>query len=64
MADNKVTYNGIGLPGFMFLIFLTLKLCGIINWSWWWVTSPIWIPVSLVVIIFFIIFAIYIAFGD
>lgn len=26
----------------MFLIFLTLKLCSVIDWSWWWVTAPLW----------------------
>jgi hypothetical protein len=34
------------------LIFLTLKLAGIgevATWSWWWVTSPLWIPLVLVV---------------
>ena len=25
------------------LIFITLKLCGAIQWSWWWVLSPLWI---------------------
>lgn len=25
-----------------FFIFMTLKLCGVIDWSWWWVTAPIW----------------------
>ena len=30
-------------PG-MFLIFLTLKLCGVIAWSWWLVTAPLWGP--------------------
>ena len=24
------------------LIFITLKLCGVITWSWWWVTAPLW----------------------
>lgn len=24
------------------LIFITLKLCGTITWSWWWVTAPLW----------------------
>ncbi len=37
----KVSYN-ITTP--LFLIFLILKLTGIIDWSWWWVTSPLWIP--------------------
>jgi len=31
----------------VFLIFLSLKLCGIIDWSWWWVTAPLWIPFAL-----------------
>lgn len=26
----------------VFLIFLVLKLCGTIDWSWWWVTAPLW----------------------
>lgn len=27
-----------------FVVFLVLKLTGVIGWSWWWVTSPLWIP--------------------
>lgn len=30
------------------LIFITLKLCDVIDWSWWWVTSPLWIPAGVV----------------
>lgn len=33
----------IGLPGILGIIFITLKLCGVIAWSWWWVLSPFWI---------------------
>lgn len=43
--------SGIGLGGFIFLILFTLKLVGIsevANWSWWWVTSPLWIPLAFV----------------
>lgn len=36
-------YNGIGFVGPLTLIFVTLKLIGKINWSWWWVLSPLWI---------------------
>jgi len=32
----------------MFLIFLTLKLTGVIAWSWWWVTAPLWMPVAII----------------
>ena len=31
----------------VFLIFLVLKLMGIIAWSWWWVTLPLWGPYIL-----------------
>ena len=32
------------LPAALFVLFLALKLCGVIAWSWWWVTAPLWIP--------------------
>jgi hypothetical protein len=32
-----------GLPGVLFVVFLVLKLVGVIDWSWWWVTSPLWL---------------------
>jgi hypothetical protein len=34
----------------LFVIFLMLKLCGIITWSWWWVVSPLWIPFCLILL--------------
>lgn len=37
----------IGLPGALFLLFLALKLTGYIDWSWWWVTAPIWLPAAV-----------------
>ncbi len=49
--DNKGS-SGIGLSTILFLIFLTLKLGGwgeVATWSWWWVCSPLWIPLVLVV---------------
>lgn len=33
----------LGLLEWMFLIFFVLKLVGEIDWSWWWVTCPMWI---------------------
>lgn len=36
------------LPMVLFLIFLVLKLTHTINWSWWWVTSPLWIAAAVV----------------
>jgi hypothetical protein len=38
----------IGFGPALFLLFLTLKLLGIVGWSWVWVTAPLWIPAILV----------------
>lgn len=40
--------SGIGLDIILFVVFLILKLTGNIDWSWWWVTSPLWIPIAIV----------------
>ena len=42
----------------MFVVFLTLKLTGNIDWSWWWVTSPLWIPLATAMSIISLIFII------
>ena len=39
--------GGVGIGTVLFLIFLVLKLCNVINWSWWWVTAPLWGSVIL-----------------
>lgn len=46
--------GGIGLDIILFIVFLILKLTGEIDWSWWWVTSPLWIPVAIVFAVFII----------
>jgi membrane protein YdbS with pleckstrin-like domain len=65
MASQK-TNSGIGLTGILFIVFLVLKLTGNIDWSWWWVTSPLWIPIAIAlctVLIIFIIFMLFISLG-
>lgn len=55
MSENKNTSSGIGVGTLLFLIFLTLKLAEIgpvQYWSWWAITSPLWIPALLVIAIF------------
>lgn len=44
---NQKTRISIDLPGFLTVLFVVLKLLGIINWSWWWVFAPAWIPLLL-----------------
>jgi hypothetical protein len=50
--------GGIGIPGMVFVVFLTLKLIGIIQWSWLWVLAPIWMPVTVLVLMAVILFVI------
>jgi hypothetical protein len=45
--DERGGYGGIGFGGALFLLFLGLKLGGVIAWSWWWVLAPIWIPLLI-----------------
>ena len=41
--ESKVNVNGISFAGLLAIVFIVLKLCGVITWSWVWVLSPIWI---------------------
>jgi hypothetical protein len=59
MASSKSS-SGISTTMVLFLIFLTLKLTDNIDWSWWWVTSPLWIPILLVVAILLILLGVVI----
>lgn len=34
----------------LFVLFVGLKLAGFISWSWWWITSPLWIPLLLIIL--------------
>jgi len=50
--DNKTEVSGgIGFCGLLTIVFITLKLLGVINWSWLWVLSPLWIPIVLVILV-------------
>ena len=56
---NNDTKTGVGLCGLLTVAFVVLKLCGVINWSWWWVLAPTWMPFALVVVGFLIFLPIY-----
>ena len=51
MANTSNQSNGLGVGTILFLIFLVLKLTNFIDWSWWWVTAPLWIPIVIIGII-------------
>jgi hypothetical protein len=47
MATQSNSY-GIGFLGMLTVLFIGLKLANVINWSWWWVLAPTWVPFALV----------------
>lgn len=52
---NTNTNVGLGFFEVLTVVFVVLKLIGVINWSWLWVLAPIWIPLSITLVISFII---------
>jgi len=56
MADNKKSNTGVGFCGLLAIAFIVLRLCKVISWSWWWVLSPIWIPLALVILLLIVTF--------
>lgn len=47
--------GGLGISSVLQVIFLVLKLCGLIDWPWIWVLSPLWISLGLVAIVFIVV---------
>ena len=54
MASDSNSNGGIGFVGMLTVVFIALKLTKFIEWSWWWVLSPVWI--TALVLISFIVF--------
>jgi hypothetical protein len=50
-SSDKGTNGGMGLMTVLFVVFLILKLCEVIEWSWWWVTAPLWGPFAFLVVV-------------
>ena len=55
MSDIK-SEGGIGFFGLLTIVFIILKLTGYINWSWWWVLSPVLIPIAFILILIIVTF--------
>ena len=57
--DNNTSRNiGIGFTGLLTVLFVTLKLIGKIDWSWWWVLSPLWIGAAVFLLVVALIFVV------
>lgn len=53
---NSSGGGGIGFAGLLTIVFITLKLLGVIDWSWVWVLAPMWISVLIACVILIILF--------
>jgi hypothetical protein len=51
MENKNVQNTGINFGGVLLIIFIILKLTNNLDWSWWWVLSPMWIPIALIIIV-------------
>ena len=63
-ADDAPVPGGIGTLILLGLLFFILKLTGHIDWSWWWVTAPIWGFFSLLVVFVLALMAFPLLSGD
>jgi ABC-type nickel/cobalt efflux system permease component RcnA len=50
-SSSSSSSGGIGFVGLLTIVFITLKLTGYIDWSWWWVLSPVLFSIGLVLTI-------------
>lgn len=51
-SENKTAAGGgIGFFELLTIVFIVLKLTGVINWSWVWVLSPVWLSILLIIIV-------------
>lgn len=51
MSESSNRSGGVGFTGLLQIVFVVLKLTSHIDWSWWWVLSPIWITLCLIFIL-------------
>lgn len=57
-TTNNVSSGGAGFTGLLTIVFIVLKLTGFIDWSWFWVLSPLWIGIvigAVLILLYFII---------
>lgn len=50
-GSASASSGGIGTASALGVAFVVLKLCGVIDWSWWWVTAPFWAPLAVVTLL-------------
>lgn len=56
MKDNNTVRSGINFFELLGVVFIVLRLCGVIGWPWVWVLAPIWVPICLWLLAVLIVF--------
>jgi hypothetical protein len=51
MSDSNNASGGVGFTGLLTVLFIGLKLGKVIDWSWWWVLSPMWISAAFAAVV-------------
>lgn len=54
MEDKVTVCISVGPSFGLFVVLLVLKLCGVISWSWWWITAPLWALSAFLLVILLI----------
>ena len=55
MSNSSSSSSGIRFTGLLTVVFIRLKLTKVIDWSWWWVMSPLLIPAAIVLVLLLVI---------
>ena len=51
MDKNQKSSNGVSFVGLLTIVFIVLKLCNVIDWSWWFVLAPLWGPIAILAVV-------------
>lgn len=54
-TSNNSQSSGIGFCGLLTIVFIALKLTHYIDWSWWWVLSPLYIPIAIILVVILVV---------
>ena len=60
MSNSSSSSSGIGVLGLLGVVFVTLKLTAVIDWSWWWVTLPFWGGLAVILAILAAVGVVYV----
>jgi uncharacterized membrane protein len=58
-SNQAINNNGIGFFGLLAIVFITMKLTNIIDWNWFWVLCPLWIPLALTLVMAIVVFGLF-----